>query len=210
MFQLVELTEKWNPKKILAVRIINVFDQQGYISFDVTRAVIGWVQQGQHKIQLVLTVKCINSWQCDLGAEHQVHFNTSVKPMRQPHLIIETYISPQHTRRKRGSHQRFPFCNANTTKSCCLKELEFNFTEVGWGFVITPKSIHVNYCDGLCPLGTDLTNSHSESLAEIHSSSSPCCTPGSYDPVSLLIQNEHGNHSVIELPRMTATSCRCG
>ena len=212
LFQLVEFTERWNPKKVVAVRIVNVFDQQGYIRFDVTRAATRWIQKGLHQIHLALTVKCINSWQCDLGTELQVHFNTSAKPMRQPHLIIETYIRPQHARRKRSNHHngRFQFCNANTTKSCCLKELQFNFAEVGWGFVKLPESIHVNYCDGLCPLGTDKTTSHSESLAEIHSSSSPCCTPASYEPVSLLIQDEHGNHSVIELPKMTATSCRCG
>jgi len=212
LFQLIEFTERWNSRKVVAVGIVNAFDQHGYISFDVTRAATRWIQQGQHEIGLVLTVKCINSWQCDLEIEQQVHFNTSAKPMRQPHLIVETYIRPsQHARRKRNNHHRgrFPFCNSNTTKSCCLKELLFNFAAVGWGFVIEPKSIYVNYCDGLCLFGTNLTTSHSESLAEIHSSS-PCCTPASYEPVSLLIRDEHGNHSVIELPKMTAKSCRCG
>ena len=215
-FQLVEIIEKSNASqgKVIAVEIIDVCDQKGYISFDVTKAAVRWIQQNLRIVDLILTVKCISSGQCDLQPENQVRFSTSNKQMKRPHLIVETFVKPkvsmlQNKRRKRAT-SRYPFCS-NNTKTCCLKELTVNFKkDLGWNFVKKPEEIYVNYCDGLCPLGTSVTPSHFELLAGIHSSSFPCCSGATYEPVTMLVANSNGTTGVLELPKMTVTSCQCG
>lgn len=213
LFQLVEIIEKSNTSlgKVIAVQLIDVCSLKRYIGFDVTKAAIRWVQQRLKKVDLTLTVKCISSGQCDLRSENQVRFSTSSKQMKRPHLVVETYIKPkeptsQNKRRKRNTSSRFPFCN-NSTKLCCLKELKVDFQkDLGWNFVKLPKEIYVNYCEGLCPLGSSVTPPH----FGLHSSSNPCCSGATYESLKMLIKNVNGTSELLELPKMTVTSCQCG
>ena len=217
-FQLVEVIEKSNNSslgKVIAVKLIDMCSSKGFVNFDVTKAAIRWTEQNLKKIELTLTVKCISPSQCDLSSEHQVRFSTSSKSMKVPHLVIETYVTStdniqstvQKQRRKRFS--RFNYCS-NSTQTCCLKELTVNFRrDLKWNFVKEPSEIYVNYCGGLCPLGTNSTSTHSELLAGIHSTH-PCCSGADYEAVTLLVDNGTGNFTVLEVPNMTVKSCRCG
>lgn len=212
LFQLVEVIDKSNTSlgKVIAVELINVFSPKGYVSFNVTKAAARWVNQGLKKIDLVLTVKCISSWQCDLRSENQVKFNTSSEKMKLPRLIVEKDVRPrmlQNKRKRRSSH--YKFCS-NSSQICCLRNLTVNFAkDLGWNFVKLPTEIHVNYCGGLCPLGVNATPTHFELLASIHSSNYPCCSGASYEPVTMLVGDGNGKSKVLELPKMTVTSCQC-
>lgn len=221
VFQLVEVIEKSNTTsigKVIAVRLIDLCSTKGYISFNVTKAALRWIEQRLTKISLTLTIKCISSLQCDLRPENQVRFSTSSKNLKLPHLVIENYVKPkdansqptQQKRRRRNTSSRYNFCS-NSSQNCCLKELTVNFQkDLGWNFVKLPKEIYVNYCDGLCPLGTNSTPTHFELLAGIHSSNYPCCSGITYEPVTMLVDNGNGTADVLELPKMTVTSCQCG
>lgn len=221
LFQLVEVIEKSNTSdigRVIAVELIDACGPKGYVSFNVTKAAARWIQQKLKKVELTLTVKCISSWQCDPRSENQVRFNTNNKSMKLPHLVMETYIKPtkdvkrsilQNKRRKRQS-SRYNFCS-NSSQICCLKELTVNFQrDLGWNFVKLPQEIYVNYCSGLCPVGSSVTSTHSELLAAIHSSNSPCCSGATYEAVTMLVDNGNGTADVLELPKMTVTSCQCG
>lgn len=218
LFQLVEVIEKSNTSlgKVISVKVVDAFSPKGYIRFDVTKAAVRWIQQRLRKIALTLTVKCISSsLLCDLRSENQVKFSTSTKQMRHPYLVVETYINSkdknsqptlENKRRKRSSK----FCN-NGSQICCLKELKVNFVrDLGWNFIILPEEIYVNYCHGLCPLGTDVTPEQFVALAKIHSSAQPCCSGATYEPVSMLVEHVNGTFDLLEVPRLTVTSCRCG
>jgi len=218
LFQLVEVIEKSNTSlgKVISVKVIDVFSPKGYIRFDVTKAAVRWIQQRLKKIDLTLTVKCISSsLQCDLRSEYQVKFSTSSTHMKRPHLIVETYIKPkdennQPTLNNRRRKRSFKFCD-NSSQICCLKKLKVNFVkDLGWNFIMLPDEIYVNYCDGLCPLGTDVTPEQFSALAKIHSSAQPCCSGASYETVSMLVQYVNGTFGLLAVPRLTVTSCRCG
>ena len=217
-FQLVEVIEKSNTSshgKVIAVKLVDMCSSRGFVSFDVTKAAAPWTEQNLKKIELSLTVKCISPSQCDLNPEHQVSFSTSSKSMKIPHLVIETYVAStdniqstiQKQRRKRFS--RYNYCS-DSTETCCLKELIVNFQEdLNWNFVKLPSEIYINYCGGLCPVGTNSTSSHSIVLGSIHSFN-PCCSGADYEAVNLLVDSGNGNFTVLEVPNMTVTSCRCG
>ena len=218
--QMVEVIENSNtnsPGKVIAVKLVDMCSSRGYISFNVTKAAVRWIEQKLNKVELTLTIKCIGPSQCDLSPEHQVRFSTSHKSMKVPHLIIKTYVpSSQPTmpmkRRRRSSTPRYNYCS-NSTQTCCLKELRVNFErDLNWTFVKEPSEIIINYCNGLCPLGTGLTPTHFDVLVGIHSNSSfnPCCAGADYETVTLLTVNSTGNFSLLVLPNMTVKSCRCG
>ena len=211
--QIVDVAEKSNTSSlgiVIAVKLVDVCSPKGYIRFNVTKAAVRWFQQKLNKVSLTLTVKCINSYQCDLRSEHIVKFSTSSKVMKVPHLVMETYVrhTTQINRRKRNT--RYNFCS-NSSQTCCLRQLTVNFKkDLGWNFVKLPTEIYVNYCGGFCLLGTDSTPSQFDVLARIHSSTYPCCSGATYEPVIMLIDDGNGAHSVLELPKMTVTSCQCG
>lgn len=211
--QLVDVTEKSNASSVgtvIAVKIIDTCSPKGYISFNITKAAARWFQQKLKKVALTLTIKCISSCHCDLRPEHQVRFSTSGKNMKAPHLVMETYRSSimQNKRRKRNS--RYAFCS-NSSQGCCLRELTVNFQrDLGWNFIKLPEEIFINYCSGLCLLGTNSTPTQFDVLAGIHSSAYPCCSGATYEPVTMLVDNGNNTLDVLELPKMTVTSCQCG
>ena len=230
-FQLVEVIEKSNNSslgKVIAVKLVDMCSSKGYVSFDVTKATVRWIEQKLTKLEFTLTVKCISPSQCDSRPEHQVRFSTSRKSMKVPYLFIKTYVTstddilstvqkehrkhsskPKKERRKRSSKPWFNYCT-NSTQTCCLKKLIVNFQrDLNWNFVRLPSDMYVNYCDGLCPLGSNSTPTHFELLAAVHLSD-PCCSGVDYQAVSLLIENGRGNFSTLELPFVTVKSCRCG
>ena len=213
--ELVDVIEKSNTSSlgtVIAVKLIDVCSAKGYISFNITKAAVRWFQQKLKKVALTLTIRCISSCHCDLKPEHQVRFSTSSKNMKAPHLVMETYRSPimHNQRRRRNSRFHDQLCS-NSSQTCCLRELTVNFQrDLGWNFVILPAEIYVNYCGGLCLLGTDLTPRQFDVLAGIHSSAYPCCSGATHEPVSMLIDNGNGTLDILELPKMTVTSCHCG
>lgn len=221
--QLVEVIDKSNTSSFgmaIAAELLDVCGPKGYISFDVTKAVVRWMEHRLKKIDLTLIVKCISSYnsQCDLVSDYHIKFSTSGKDMKLPRLVIETYyvehtdandqLKLQNKRRKRTI--RFEFC-PNTTQNCCLRELTVNFKrDLGWDFIILPEEIPINYCGGLCLVGTSQTPPQFEVLAGIHSPNYPCCSGASYEPVAMLIYDPDGMEQLLELSRLTVKSCKCG
>ena len=52
---------------------------QGYVSFNVTKAAVRWIEQKLTQLEFTVTVKCISPSLCDLRPEHQVRFSASIK-----------------------------------------------------------------------------------------------------------------------------------
>ena len=220
--QMVEVIEKSNTNslgQVITAKLVDMCSPSGYISFNVTKAAIRWIEQRLNIVELNLTIKCMGSSQCDLSPEHQVRFSTNSKIMQVPHLVIKTYAHVTSSqsgiiekRKKRSSTPTYNFC-PNTTQTCCLRRLKVNFTrDLNWTFIIAPQSMYINYCEGLCLLGTGSIPPQIEVVNGIHSNSSfnPCCSGAEYETQTLLVAHDIANFSLVEFPKMTAKSCRCG
>ena len=220
--QMVEVIENSNinsPGQVIAAKLVDMCSSSGYISFNVTKAAVRWVEQRLHIVELNLTIKCMGSSQCDLSPEHQVRFSTSSESMEVPHLVIKTYAHVtssqsiiEKPRKKRSSTHMYNFC-PNTTQTCCLRRLKVNFTrDLNWTFIIAPQSMYINYCEGLCLLGTGAIPPQIEVVNGIHSNSSfnPCCSGAEYETKTLLVVRDIDNYSLVQFPKMTVKSCRCG
>ena len=104
--------------------------------------------------------------------------------------------------------------------NCCLQSLVVSFAEIGWDWVIEPKSYIANYCSGSCSatymspsdlarlsVQTRATQLMLKKLGKANTGST--CTVDTEVPVKVLYLDRHGNVKTNNNSFKTATSCKC-
>ena len=198
----------------------------GYQVFEITSAAKLWVAKGINgSVVVEVTVYCYSSLNCNQAVNgklpSKVQFlYASDDNNKSPRVIIisKNPLEVEHRNRFRRQTQGpgVGFCSENET-TCCLKSLTINFAEdLGFDFIMEPKSFTANYCEGYCPqvAGTQfLTPQLFQFLSRLGegnpgSSIEPCCAGNTYQSLDILMKV--GSAIVIEeLQQVIVTSCRC-
>lgn len=231
-YQLVQIrTVIGNIRYFVEKKSVDVYDS-GLQSFDITRAVELWVQEGvSGNVILEVLVTCYSSPNCttptskgQLPAKVSFVQNTSDSTLVPRIITISKNPLESHsgnTRRKRQAPNT-GFCKVNES-TCCLQPLVINFAnDLGFDFISRPKSFRANFCEGLCPevTGTVLLTSRRFELLRLlnsgpTSSIEPCCTGIEYNPLQILVRVYNPMTRMYQtqldrLDQVTVTKCKCG
>ena len=106
---------------------------------------------------------------------------------------------------------------------CNVYSWQVNFADIGWNFVVAPKSFVPNFCAGTCELTDDPQGYYiaNHALVKFHfariegnddlplSANRGCCVPRRMDPLSVVYS--YGNGTVVNrlLSEMTVRDCAC-
>lgn len=194
----------------------------GVEAFDVTSAVQQYASSGQ-KLQILdlqVVIKTPVSLASGLKFPPPVKFVTDgAQGGNSTQLVVALLqreeVSGANAKRKRAAEVNSAYCTSTPTEqNCCLRPLEINFSkDLGWNWIISPKSYKANYCQGFCPsYWPSATTSTSFLLnyrqANPTSAVHPCCGTAVLKPLTVLgIAN--GAPFLVELPNMIVESCLC-
>lgn len=102
------------------------------------------------------------------------------------------------------------------SEPCALKPWYVTFAELGWGdWIITPRGINANYCQGSCEVVRNMTN-HAfvkKVFLERHgrrglSLPNAYCVPTKIQPMSILFST-NGTIFLKQMPEMKVEACGC-
>lgn len=229
--QYVEVTASVNSLQIQTTaegKYLNVTDS-GYQVFDITSTVKLWVSNNvRGPVSFVVTIYCYSSLGCNqktaagLTPTQVEFFTDTTQQDKTPRLLTISNSATDNAvksarRRRQATSSGVGYCQAQQS-TCCLKSLTIRFKEdLGFSFVIQPKSYVANYCGGVCPRtagGNTMTPTLYEFLSQLSSgnpgsSVQPCCAGNTYLPLEVLIQTNNGQLVIEELQQIIVTSCRC-
>ncbi|GFY69378.1 hypothetical protein TNIN_406671 [Trichonephila inaurata madagascariensis] len=104
--------------------------------------------------------------------------------------------------------------NRKPIKACALEDLNVSFDmNLFNSYVIAPNGANIHICKGFC--GSPKSKSTTHSLIQmhqttVHGDTSPCCTPVSWDPLTLIMYDYAEKVFVVAtFPDAIATSCGC-
>ncbi|KAL5463715.1 hypothetical protein EMCRGX_G032640 [Ephydatia muelleri] len=191
-------------------------------SFDVTSAVQQYASSGQQLqiLDMQVVIKTPVSMTSGLSFPPPVKFvMESAQGGNSTQLIVALLrrdeVSGTNTRRRRSAGVNSTYCVSNLNeRNCCLKPLEINFSkDLGWNWIISPKSYKANYCQGLCPSYWPAATTATSFLISYRQSNptaavQPCCGTAVLKPLTVLgVTN--GAPFLVELPDMIVDSCVC-
>ena len=108
-----------------------------------------------------------------------------------------------------------PECYGNKAHlHCCVFDLEINFKQVGWDFVVHPKSFNAKYCTGSCNYAHTRDTMRSRLVAQAADSltgeqSGSCCAPKTLTPLNIIYHDKNSNVVISEIDEMVISDCRC-
>lgn len=201
-------------------------EEDCYTSFDVTSGVQKWLQDQKNKhlaspLHIKVVIRCPESVSTELLFLPSVQFDVpsrASKTANNAQLVLKVSSPDRKSNRERRelSHGiSSDYCLSTPDEvNCCLRELTINFRDdLGWDWVIAPKSIRMNYCQGLCPaiwpsraMSTTLLNLLRQTNPT--ASPEPCCVAHKVKPLTLLIFNG-GKHALSVLNDVIIDSCVC-
>lgn len=211
-------------------RIVNgeyiKLSDSGYQTFDVMEAVGQWIQQ-QARGPVVLEVisYCFSSLDCNKPVNGtlptRIHFVNSTDDLTtvpRLNLNVRSLLESSHenSRAKRQA-SGVGFCDANQVL-CCLQPLTVNVhTDLNLPFIISPLTIDINYCQGVCPrtpggnlMVPQIFAQYSQLLSGPAASLTPCCSGNTYQSISALALNAVTQvPELLTLPNIVVDSCRC-
>ena len=191
-------------------------------SFDVTSAVQQCANNGlqQQLLDLQVVIKTPVSLTSGLAFPPPVKFMMdSVQGGNSTQLVVallqREVVSGSGTRQRRDAGVNSAYCISHPKEqNCCLRSLEINFNrDLGWNWIISPKSYKANYCDGLCPSYWPSATTSTSFLMNYRQSNptaavNPCCGTAVLKPLTILgVAN--GAPFLVELPDMIVESCVC-
>lgn len=208
----------------ITMQFLAVDDINGLAIFNVTEAVVLWLEFPTHSLshmgELELDVRLRCPQPLTHGATFVPNFQFFESSNNDGLLVLTTYKKKngnQPTRQKRQDiNSDLTFCNENQVE-CCLIRFRVNFErDFNWTWVIRPKEIAFNYCKGECPIKWGLSTVHAQFLDVLRyrarhnptAAPEPCCVPNTFADIPLAII-VRGRFSMQNLEDIVATSCAC-
>lgn len=200
-------------------------EEDGYVSFDITPGIQHWLQNHNRssKLDIEVFIRCPESVSTGLQFLPSVKFDVPYpgsKDTNNAQLVLKVITgektnSRRRTRRELDRGISSEYCLANPDEiNCCLRELTINFREdLGWSWIIAPRTIKTNYCQGLCPaIWPSATMSRSFlnrlRLTNPTSAPEPCCVAKKVKPLTILIAIK-GKLYLNRLQDVIVDSCDC-
>lgn len=105
-------------------------------------------------------------------------------------------------------------CPANSqVTSCCRYAMVIDFEEIGWDWIIAPRSYAANYCQGECPRMYLLEYAHTHILESVGThpfgGTGPCCAPRQMSDLPMLHTDTNENIQFTTIAAMKVDSCHC-
>ena len=200
-------------------------EDDGYVSFDITPGIRHWLQDQDRPSQLDIEVviRCPESVSTGLKFLPSVEFDVPYpesKGNNNAQLVLKVITGERANNDKRARRQldrgiSSEYCLATPDEiNCCLRELTINFREhLGWSWIIAPRTVKTNYCQGLCPAiwpSTTMSTSFLNRLRQTNPTSSPepCCVAKKVKPLTILITVK-GKLHLSRLQDVIVDSCDC-
>ena len=239
LFQLpCSVNDTCNQKQYVEIRNVNANDRgtriiqgvyvkltdSGYHTFDVMESVGEWIaQQASSPVTLEVISYCFNSLDCNKPVNGtpptRVHFvdtTCDLKTIPRLNLNAKNPLErSQESNRAKRQTSGVGFCSANQAL-CCLQPLTVNVKDLNLPFIISPLTIDINYCQGVCPrtpggnlMTPQIFAQYSQLLSGPAASLTPCCSGNTYHSINALVLNSAGTAEPLTLPNVVVDSCRC-
>uniref|UniRef100_A0A0N4ZI53 TGF_BETA_2 domain-containing protein n=1 Tax=Parastrongyloides trichosuri TaxID=131310 RepID=A0A0N4ZI53_PARTI len=128
--------------------------------------------------------------------------------------IIDYTTLVINTKRKKIRTKRSEQTSRCKTKvdGCCKRNLRINFDNIGWNFIVSPKEIVANYCEGKChPYG--VYTSIGSALYALHNSNlfdhKSCCFPSVFNDLNISIFREGSIVETKVIKDILVKKCDC-
>ena len=215
-------------KEIIETRILSTSNEE-YVSFNVTTAVRRWLEikkVSAGEISLEVLIRCpelLSSYKIlppliefDIGQQSGSN-NTAILSVS---ILNANELSDMSSNGRRRSKRQIPrldsdFCFQNPGEpNCCVRELTVNFEkDLGYGWIMSPKEYHPNYCTGFCP---SYWPSISENTVFIQAfrvlnpteAVEPCCAPEKIKPIVIMF-TINGELILQRMNNMEVDNCIC-
>ncbi|XP_015779261.1 PREDICTED: growth/differentiation factor 8-like [Acropora digitifera] len=93
---------------------------------------------------------------------------------------------------------------------CCLHPLRVSFAKLRWNFILSPKLLNVNVCNGSCASRAFHINSiRSNALGLVNLEKPTCCKPDKMAPIKFLYLDEDLRLKMHIIAKMQVVSCDC-
>ena len=131
----------------------------------------------------------------------------------RPFLVVNTEEKKQLNRKRRHANlQVNDECNPRPPKTCCRHNLEVDFKQIGWEFILYPKMLNVYACAGSC----QSLAFHSQTIRatafrrmnqnlERHT----CCRPKKMASISVIYFTKTETVLMKTIPNVQVLSCSC-
>ncbi|TKR77517.1 hypothetical protein L596_018474 [Steinernema carpocapsae] len=146
--------------------------------------------------------------------DHNLAYNT--QPASATHHTVSLVLNLEgdvHERKRRQERICRPEDN---NPRCCLYELEIDFAEAGWDFIIAPRTYRANMCNGMCEPRqlkanpyTDLASSTRKTNGGTRAVYSPCCHPTEFDDLTVIYITENNTIHKSVITDLIARKCGC-
>ncbi|KAK0416646.1 hypothetical protein QR680_012606 [Steinernema hermaphroditum] len=131
-------------------------------------------------------------------------------PSMSLHLEIEGELHGRDRRQERICRPE------DNNPRCCLYELEIDFADAGWDFVIAPRTYRANMCNGMCEprqlkatAYSDLASSTRKGRGNSRAVYSPCCHPIEFDDLTIIYVTENNTIHKAVISDLIARKCGC-
>ncbi|XP_033103221.1 growth/differentiation factor 8-like isoform X2 [Anneissia japonica] len=115
------------------------------------------------------------------------------------------------TTRNRKHFTRTPptqACPEVERKPCCLHPIVVDFEEIGWNFVLAPRSFKSHYCNGDCSVSFSRFNRHTQ-LLFLNNSPTPCCSARKHSNLKLLYFTDNNEVVLVNIKGIIVEECSC-
>ncbi|XP_022660072.1 transforming growth factor beta-2-like isoform X2 [Varroa jacobsoni] len=184
---------------------------QGWVRFDATSLVARWVKDTSEgtrasstRIVQLACPTCINGT-----------FNQIRDAKESPFLFIS--IVPQKSNRRL---KRSVECSmSNMQKGCCKAPFEVSFhDDIGWRWIVVPKTFTPNFCRGQCELEVNMLGPHGLAknsymkaypVRAQNIELAMCCAPKVLKPLTIVYFVNKDTLNVTTIPDMIVEDCHC-
>ncbi|XP_042241005.1 growth/differentiation factor 8-like isoform X2 [Homarus americanus] len=175
-----------------------------WVKIEVYKLLQEWLNKPNDNLGLVVTAYDSQGRQVAVTDPNEM-------PSNAPLLEIHTEET-RKSRSRRNSGNNF-FCTNNKKESrCCRYQLVVNFIELGWDFIVAPKTYEANFCNGECPFLYAHKYAHTSLVQKLNSSNAhhgPCCGARKLSPMKMLYYDHDHKIKFDTIQDMVVDRCGC-
>lgn len=186
----------------------------GWVRFDVTMLATLWARDVaadglQSLTNQMVQLECPT---CKSNAYNQIR-----DAKESPFLMISS--SPDRAGKRRLKRSNVDCSMSNMQKGCCRAPFEVNFHEdLGWKWIVIPKTFSPNFCRGQCELEVNKLGAHGLAKNDYikayprqaqNIELSLCCAPKVFKPLTIVYFVNKDTLTVATIKDMIVEECEC-
>ncbi|XP_071961730.1 growth/differentiation factor 8-like isoform X2 [Antedon mediterranea] len=181
-------------RKLYKEKTISLSTTDGsWEQFDAKPLMMEWMKDTDTKYQYI-------EIEATDGADNNVVI-TGPNDRRRPLLDIAL-----RKRKVRPTPKRI--CPDVGRKPCCRHPIVIDFAEIGWDWILAPRSFKTHYCSGDCSVSFSRFNRHTQLLI-LNNSPIPCCSARKYADLRLLYFTENSEIVPAQIHGLIVEECGC-